>query len=894
MNPAMPQNSLRPPGSVRPPAANGQDTARAGSPIASTSTATPAAMDFEPSTPTPTLTENLVDLSIGSAVAYLVERGVPLIQETLQHMLPPMQDKCITSAQLLQVRHLMQLREDYTVFLNDINDMKRASSATDNIHSSDRKIVEYFQKNNDQLQDWVSHIILNMQNSNFLITSTNTYSDIFDTRIPFKVATPFVTVKQRKRKSTATPTATVNQKIKTTNSFATLSDLETEDELATNISTMAIQGNTQPTKQKPKTKKHTSATPTNQPQPINVTPSNTTSNVRPIMISKPNDTIAFMRKINTDLNFSITCKHTASYLKIEPATEDNHTIITRYLDNNNIPYYIITPKGLRPIKCVIRGLPINTDLELIKTSLVEKNFNILNVFQLRKRDQERSPMPLFQIQVEATPEAENIWNLDSLLYTKIKIEKYNSTGTIGQCHRCQLFGHSSINCRLPARCVKCAGPHLTGECTHTTKMENPICANCKGPHPASYRGCPKFPKPATNNNQPKTFTSTTTNPKVSYASLLTPQQPLIITPEISSPLNSLKDIIMDPEILQLLSALHKVLPSIKEFCSWNANGLLNKISDLQRNDFILSDNRRRYSYPGGTGIFIKRHIPHQHIPTPPLASIQATIIQLNFPNPTAFISTYIPPQKKNPSNPNRHLFPINDLLTIHNSFSTYFIAGDLNCHHRSWNCSRANPFDIQLFKFTQQQNWHIAAPPTPTRFGSVTPSTIDIAILRNFSHHCLATSIPAMTSDHNPVIFNIDSSLPNNNIPKRYIPNWEKFNHLLSTASYTPTNLNTQHGIENSINHLTQLITTCYDASCNTVNANIKNSHISSSLRAKIIIRNRLRKTWQTTRHPADKANYINYNRNLQQDIRNLPRYDFTLPENAKRPRASLHNLQFT
>ncbi|GIX68000.1 hypothetical protein CEXT_299581 [Caerostris extrusa] len=146
------------------------------------------------------------------------------------------------------------------------------------------------------------------------------------------------------------------------------------------------------------------------------------------MISKPTDTITFMRQINNDLKFTINCKHTASYMKIEPDMEENHTTITKYLDNKNIPYYIITPKGLRRIKC-----------------------------------------------------------------------------TIGQCHRCQLFGHSSINCRLPARCVKCA---------HTTKMENPVFANCKGPHPASYRGCPKFPKPTTTNtNQAKTFTSNFSNPK---------------------------------------------------------------------------------------------------------------------------------------------------------------------------------------------------------------------------------------------------------------------------------------------------------------------------------------------------------------------------------------------
>ncbi|GIX76104.1 hypothetical protein CEXT_461001 [Caerostris extrusa] len=103
---------VAPPGTAKPTAANGQTTASTGSPIASTS----AAMDYETSTPTSPSNDNLFDFSIGSAITYLLERGVPLMQETLQHILPPLQDKCISSAQLLQVRHLMQLREDYTVF----------------------------------------------------------------------------------------------------------------------------------------------------------------------------------------------------------------------------------------------------------------------------------------------------------------------------------------------------------------------------------------------------------------------------------------------------------------------------------------------------------------------------------------------------------------------------------------------------------------------------------------------------------------------------------------------------------------------------------------------------------------------------------------------------------
>ncbi|GIX79334.1 hypothetical protein CDAR_228141 [Caerostris darwini] len=120
----------------------------------------------------------------------------------------------------------------------------------------------------------------------------------------------------------------------------------------------------------------------------------------------------------------------------------------------------------------------------------------------------------------------------------------------------------------------------------------------------------------------------------------------------------------------------------------------------------------------------------------------------------------------------------------------------------SWNCYRANPFGLQLYNFTQQHNLHIAAPHTPIRFGSLTPSIIDIAILKNFSYHYLTSSISAMTFDHNPVLFNIDYTLQNNNIP-----NWEKFNYLLSAATFTPGNLTTQQGIENSIQHLTQLIT---------------------------------------------------------------------------------------
>ncbi|KAG8177869.1 hypothetical protein JTE90_026650 [Oedothorax gibbosus] len=56
---------------------------------------------------------------------------------------------------------------------------------------------------------------------------------------------------------------------------------------------------------------------------------------------------------------------------------------------------------------------------------------------------------------------------------------------------------------MAPRCVKCAGEHLTVQCTKKDE-DKPICCNCNGPHPASWRGCKMFPKPIYRNNRNQT------------------------------------------------------------------------------------------------------------------------------------------------------------------------------------------------------------------------------------------------------------------------------------------------------------------------------------------------------------------------------------------------------
>ncbi|CAN7949656.1 unnamed protein product [Ixodes pacificus] len=58
-----------------------------------------------------------------------------------------------------------------------------------------------------------------------------------------------------------------------------------------------------------------------------------------------------------------------------------------------------------------------------------------------------------------------------------------------RCFRCQRFGHGSTTCRGKTTCAKCASnDHPTDNCS----SDSHTCVNCRGPHPAYSRSCPKF------------------------------------------------------------------------------------------------------------------------------------------------------------------------------------------------------------------------------------------------------------------------------------------------------------------------------------------------------------------------------------------------------------------
>ncbi|KAF8783270.1 hypothetical protein HNY73_013455 [Argiope bruennichi] len=102
--------------------------------------------------------------------------------------------------------------------------------------------------------------------------------------------------------------------------------------------------------------------------------------IHPIMLKiteKYNLTLQDNRKFPGTEN-----SYSNEYIRISPKSEEDDRNIIKLLKENKHDYYFITPKEDRPLKVVIKGLPIKTNVEDIKTELEQLNFCVDKVFMI--------------------------------------------------------------------------------------------------------------------------------------------------------------------------------------------------------------------------------------------------------------------------------------------------------------------------------------------------------------------------------------------------------------------------------------------------------------------------------------------------------------------------------
>ena len=243
----------------------------------------------------------------------------------------------------------------------------------------------------------------------------------------------------------------------------------------------------------------------------------------------------------------------------------------------NPPFQIHTfsTEEERELHIVIRGTPTEIPIEKVHSELKDLGYHPLRGIIRMIHPRTKRDMPL--IKVVLPKEETNIYKITEICGLRATVEALIKNPKVMQCHRCQIFGHGSSRCTAQAKCVKCAGLHLTAECT-TPHTHAPKCANCGAAHVANYRGCPMAPlsrKPNTiaasaritaPASQTNTNYPTLTRPKYTMAQAVKSNPPTALkptAPQHPAPTPNLRDALM--QFNQLYEQMSQLALVIKSF-----------------------------------------------------------------------------------------------------------------------------------------------------------------------------------------------------------------------------------------------------------------------------------------------------------------------------------------
>lgn len=181
--------------------------------------------------------------------------------------------------------------------------------------------------------------------------------------------------------------------------------------------------------------------------------------------------------------------------------------------------------------------------------------------------------------------------------------------------------------------------------------------------------------------------------------------------------------------------------------------------------------RDRRSHGGGVLIGIRESIDHSIMPYDKLAVTESLSISVSINgNPIIITSAYTPHYN--------YKFR-EDLDTLTNRNNEYFIFGDFNAQHTSWNCPSNNSAGNVLYRYQNQSNFYVYHPPNPTRFSQnflpTSPSTVDILLSNSsLSISDLETHPGILSSDHVPVTFRVYGSVDcmSHSFPLYHLADW--------------------------------------------------------------------------------------------------------------------------
>lgn len=339
---------------------------------------------------------------------------------------------------------------------------------------------------------------------------------------------------------------------------------------------------------------------------------------------------------------------------------------------------------------------------------------------------------------------------------------------------------------------------------------------------------------------------------------------------------------------------------------WNARGVRGKFNELIDlmlrdevdiaciNESFLDDNvvlpsacgynivrLDKSNHSGGLLFIIKNTINFSVIDYDQTQLFEVGAVKINSSTPFIIYLVYCPGGSADQVLITNHFK--NELKDMSRNSLPFFILGDFNAKHRSWNCVRNNKSGRLLFEFINNNPLFLNYPdthsynPTSTR---MSPSTIDLMVTDGRIPSSPLHTIEELTSDHYPILFEINCR--KGPVIKKTIydysrANWDGFSaqisHLLHPLLdyYRTIDYPSNEIIDQIISKITSAILDAQESHIPLITTNSNSSFIPTPLlRALITARNHFRRRLTRSHRPLDKFLFNELKKRVDLEIKNI------------------------
>ena len=134
-------------------------------------------------------------------------------------------------------------------------------------------------------------------------------------------------------------------------------------------------------------------------------------------------------------------KISSNRVKIVPTNTNAYRKLTKLLKTLNANFHTYQLKQERLFRVVLRNIHHSVDLDKLKFEMLKHGHEVTNISNIRHRIT-KNPLSLFFIDIKQKQSNKEIYNINRLMNSIVKIEPPLVKKEIVQCKKCQRYGHT--------------------------------------------------------------------------------------------------------------------------------------------------------------------------------------------------------------------------------------------------------------------------------------------------------------------------------------------------------------------------------------------------------------------------------------------------------------------